>query len=235
MEITSQVRGGEAVEILEERGQWWRVRQLADDYEGWVNGRQFGARTDAAPAPPTVFTDELCGVASLDDLQIALPLGSPLPDYEDGAFTLGGARWRWRGAVRRIPPGPPDKPALFAYARRLLHTPYLWGGRTAFGIDCSGFMQSVMAAFGIRLPRDSKLQAACGADVADRAAAVPGDLVFFGSCELGIYHTGLLLPCGEIIHSSTMVRLDDLTDEGIRNRETGELSHRISAIRRLID
>jgi len=234
-EISSQVCGGEAVEILEETGQWWRVRLLADDYTGWVHGRQFGGRMETPPAPASFFTDDLCGPASRGSLQIALPLGAPLPDFHDGEFTLGGERWRWPGAVRSIPPGPPDKAALFARARRLLHAPYLWGGRTAFGMDCSGFVQSVMAAFGVRLPRDSKLQSACGAEVENRAAAAPGDLVFFGLEAPGISHVGLLLPGREIIHASTMVRLDDLTDEGIRSRESGELTHRTAAIRRVLE
>lgn len=234
-EITSQARGGETAEILEERGQWWRVRLLTDDYEGWVNGRQFAARTETAPAAATVFTDDLCGIASHDDLQIALPLCAPLPDFKDGKFTLGGTEWTWPGATHRVPAGPPDKAALLAYARRFLHAPYLWGGRTVFGIDCSGFVQSVMAAFGVRLPRDSKMQATQGREVASRAEAVPGDLMFFGSAALGIYHVGLLLPCNEILHASTMVRVDDITDEGIQNRETGEMSHHTVAIRRVLD
>jgi len=233
-EIISQARGGEGAEILEERGQWWRVRLLADDYEGWVNARQFGAPSDSLPVPATVFTDDLCGPAVRDEMQIALPLGAPLPDFEHGKFTLGGTVWTWKGATRRVPAGPPDKAALFAYAHRFLHAPYLWGGRTVFGIDCSGFVQSVMAAFGVRLPRDSKVQAACGTEVRGHTAAVPGDLIFFGTSEHGIYHVGLLLPCSEIIHASTMVRLDDITDEGIRNRETGEISHTTAAIRRVL-
>ena len=91
-----------------------------------------------------------------------------------------------------------------------------------------------MGAFGIRLPRDSKLQAEKGAPVADLAAAVPGDLAFFGSPAQGVYHVGLLLPCGEIIHASSMVRVDDLTDEGIRVRKTGEITHHTVAIRRVL-
>ena len=135
---------------------------------------------------------------------------------------------------RTVPTGPPDKAAVFAYAKRFLNAPYYWGGRTVFGIDCSGFVQSVFAAFDVRLPRDSKLQAAQGTLVADRAASVPADLAFFGSPELGIHHVGLLLPCGEIIHASNMVRVDDMTDEGIRNRENGEITHRTQEIRRVM-
>ncbi len=233
-EMTSQVRGGEGVEILETVGQWWRASLLADGYEGWVNSRQFSAPGDAMPVAASVFTDDLCGSAIRDNRRIAVPLGSALPGFLDGKFTLGGEAWEWNGAVRSVPAGVPDKASLLTYAKRFLSAPYLWGGRTVFGIDCSGFVQSVMAAFGVGLPRDSKLQAMQGDFIASRATSVPGDLAFFGSPELGIYHVGLLLPCGEIIHASSMVRVDDMTDEGIRNRETGEITHRTVEFRRVL-
>ncbi|HEX2746381.1 MAG TPA: SH3 domain-containing C40 family peptidase [Verrucomicrobiales bacterium] len=233
-EMTTQVRGGEAVEILETQGQYWRVRVVADGYGGWVTSRQFTVAADAAPPAATVFTDDLCGEAVRDDARIILPLGSPLPGYDGGKFQLGTEWWTWAGKTRTAPDGPPDKAELLSYARRFLHTPYHWGGRTLFGIDCSGFMQAVFKAFGVQLLRDSKQQATQGTPVAGLSAAVPGDLVFFGSQELGIYHVGLLLPCSEIIHSSTMVRVDDLFNEGIRNRETGQISHRIETIRRVL-
>jgi cell wall-associated NlpC family hydrolase len=232
-EMSSSVRGGEAVEILEEAPEWWRVR-MADDYEGWVSRRQFGAPQEARPAPAAVWTDELCGTAAREGVRIALPLGAPLPDFKDGRFRLGAEWWEWKGAVRTVPAGPPDKAAVIAYAMRHLGAPYQWGGRTVFGVDCSGFVQSVLAAFGVRLPRDSKQQALAGAPVASRAEAVPCDLAFFGSQEHGVHHVGMLLPCGEIIHASGHVHVDDMTDEGIRSRETGELTHQTLAVRRVL-
>lgn len=233
-EMTTQIRAGEAVEILEEKGAYWRVKLLADGYEGWVTARQFSPPADNMPPVAIVFTDDLCGEAVRDELRVTLPLGTPLVDYTDGSFLFAGERWRFSGHTRQAPAGPPDKAELLAYARRYLWTPYQWGGRSTFGIDCSGFVQSVFTAFGVALLRDSKQQVNQGTPVADRAASVPGDLAFFGSPELGIYHVGLILPCSEIIHASTMVRIDDLTDEGIVNRETGQLSHRLAAIRRVL-
>jgi cell wall-associated NlpC family hydrolase len=232
--MTTQVCGGEVVEVLEHHGQWWRVRLTSDHYEGWVNSRQFTVAADTAPPAATIFTDDLCGEAVRGDTRIILPLGAPLPEFNDGKFLLGTEWWTWPGSTRTAPPGPPDKAELIAYAKRFLHTPYHWGGRTLFGIDCSGFMQAVFGAFGVQLLRDSKQQATQGAPVAGLGAAVPGDLLFFGSQELGIYHVGLLLPCSEIIHSSTMVRVDDLFAEGIRNRETGQITHRTETIRRVL-
>jgi len=233
-EMTTQVRGGEAVEVLEQRDWWWRVRQLTDNYEGWVSSRQFTAPADTAPPAATVFTDDLCGEAVRDEFRIAMPLGSPLAEFKDGRFTLGGESWVWNGKTRCVPSGPPDKVELFAWARRFLRAPYQWGGRTVFGIDCSGFVQSVFGAFGVPLLRDSKQQVTQGTPVADLASAVPGDLVFFALPEIGIHHVGLLLPCSEIIHSSAMVKIDDLFVDGIKNRETGEISHKLEAIRRVL-
>lgn len=232
--MTTQVRGGEVVEILDDHDVWWRVRLLADGYEGWVTARQFTAPAETPAPAATVFTDDLCGEAVRDDYRIALPLGTPLAGFDDGRFLLGVDTWTWVGKTRAVRPGPPDTAELLAYARRFLWTPYQWGGRSVFGIDCSGFVQSVFRAFGVSLLRDSNHQVTQGVPVVDRASAVPGDLAFFGSPEQGIYHVGLLLSCGEIIHSSTMVRVDDITDEGIRNRETGRFTHRLETIRRIL-
>jgi gamma-D-glutamyl-L-lysine dipeptidyl-peptidase len=233
-EMTSQVRGGEAVEILEQGKEWWRVRLTPDGYEGWVSSRQFATPQAAAPAVATVFTDDLCGEAVRDEFRIALPLGSPLADFREGTFMLGTERWIWQGRTRTVPAGPPASDQLFAYARRFLRTPYQWGGRTVFGIDCSGFVQSVFAAFGVALLRDSKQQVTQGTAVPDLAAALPGDLAFFSLPDIGIHHVGLVLPHNEIIHASAMVRIDDLFTEGIKSRETGEISHRFEAIRRVL-
>lgn len=233
-EMTTQIRCGESVEILETKGAYWRVRLLTDGYEGWVTARQFGCPLETPPAAAIHFTDDLCGATTCGDRHLVLPLGSPLPDFKDGTFLLNGERWPWTGLVRTVPAGVPDLAALIAYARRFLHAPYQWGGRTVFGIDCSGFMQSVFRLFGFPLLRDSKQQATQGTAVSSLAEAVPGDLLFFGSEALGIYHVGLLLSCGEVIHASTMVRVDDISEAGIRNRETGELSHRLWGIRRML-
>jgi cell wall-associated NlpC family hydrolase len=233
-EMTSQVRGGEAVEILETGDGWWRVRMPGDGYEGWVNCRQFAEPSAAAPAAAAIFTDDLCGEARRGDHRIALPLGSPLAEFRDGRFKLGADEWIWAGTTRSIPAGPPDKPAMLAYARRFLSAPYQWGGRTVFGIDCSGFVQSVFAAFGVRLPRDSKEQVTRGTAVPDVSMAGPGDLAFFSLPDVGVHHVGLVLSPGEIIHASGMVRIDELSAEGIRNGETGRFSHRLAAVRRVL-
>ncbi|MEN9285351.1 MAG: hypothetical protein RLZZ179_2844 [Verrucomicrobiota bacterium] len=235
-EMVNEVRGGEAAEVLRSRGKFRYVRLVQDGYEGWVDGRQFTDPSGELAPAATQVSDELCGTARCGDLEIALPLGNPLPGYDGSTFLLGGERWLWGGRVRELPaPGTvPDTAEVLAYARRFLRTPYLWGGRTVFGIDCSGFASSVLRAFSVAVSRDCVQQVREGRGVASLDEAVPGDLVYFAPPGESAQHVGMLLPCGEIIHASAMVRIDDLTPEGIVNRESGELTHRFLAIRRIM-
>jgi cell wall-associated NlpC family hydrolase len=92
----------------------------------------------------------------------------------------------------------------------------------------------VLRAFSVAVSRDCVQQVREGRRVASLDEAVPGDLVYFAPAGESAQHVGMLLPCGEIIHASAMVRIDDLTPEGIVNRESGELSHRFLAIRRIM-
>jgi gamma-D-glutamyl-L-lysine dipeptidyl-peptidase len=231
-EITTQVLFGEGVEILEEGRLFCRARMLRDGYEGWIDRRQFTRWTEGLPERPRLFTDEHCGELTGAEYRMALPLGTPLPGFSEGQVHLAGETWGWKGRVREIPAGPVDREGLTAFARRYLHSPYLWGGRTVVGIDCSGFTQSVYAAFGVQLLRDARMQITGGTEI-PAAEAAPGDLVFFASPALGVHHVGLVMPQGEVIHASSMVRLDDLSPEGIRHKETGELTHAVHSFRRV--
>ena len=237
-EMVNEVRAGEGVAILESRGNFHRARLLVDGYLGWIDGRQFTKPVDAPPPVASWITDDLCGTATCGDWTVAFPLGTPLPEFEpaDGSFVLDDARWTWQGSVRKLPAADatPDVAAVLAYARRFLRTPYRWGGRSVFGIDCSGFASSVLRAFGIPVARDCVQQIDGGTPVADLAAAVSGDLVYFGATGEAAHHVGLLLPGSEILHASAMVRIDDLSADGIMNRESGTLTHELKAIRRYL-
>jgi cell wall-associated NlpC family hydrolase len=117
-------------------------------------------------------------------------------------------------------------------ALQYLDTPYLWGGKTACGIDCSGFSQQVYKSFGIRLPRDSYQQAEMGEVVGFLVEATCGDLAFFDNDEGRITHVGIMLNNHEIIHSSGKVRIDKIDHQGIINAETGVRTHKLRIIKR---
>jgi cell wall-associated NlpC family hydrolase len=113
-----------------------------------------------------------------------------------------------------------------------LNTAYLWGGRTISGIDCSGFTQQNLWFLHIQLPRDAYQQAALGEVVGFLPEAVCGDLVFFDNSEGKITHVGIMLDSATVIHASGKVRIDDIDNFGIVNRDTGERTHQLRIIKR---
>jgi gamma-D-glutamyl-L-lysine dipeptidyl-peptidase len=117
-------------------------------------------------------------------------------------------------------------------ALQYLDVPYLWGGKSFFGIDCSGFCQQVFRHFGINLPRDAYQQAEKGEVVGFLQEVVCGDLAFFDNEEGRITHVGLMLNTHEIIHASGKVRIDKIDHQGIINSETGVRTHQLRIIKR---
>ena len=117
-------------------------------------------------------------------------------------------------------------------ARLYLNTPYLWGGRTPFGIDCSGFVQMVYRFAGIQLPRDASLQVKGGVSLGFIDEAQPGDLAFFESEEGAIVHVGILTGNRRIIHASGTVRVDPIDHHGIFNMQANGYSHRLRIVKR---
>jgi hypothetical protein len=113
-----------------------------------------------------------------------------------------------------------------------LDTPYLWGGKSMFGIDCSGFVQQVFKMFGIPLLRDAYLQAEQGSLINTMEETRLGDLAFFHNEKGRITHVGIILENNQIVHASGKVRIDKFDAKGIINYETGERTHELHSMRR---
>jgi cell wall-associated NlpC family hydrolase len=115
-----------------------------------------------------------------------------------------------------------------------LNSTYLWGGRSVFGIDCSGFTQSVFKFLNVHLLRDAQQQATQGELVAFLQQAHCGDLAFFDDGEGHIIHVGILLNAHEIIHAAGKVRIDKIDNQGIIEADTGQRTQRLRIIKRYV-
>lgn len=126
-----------------------------------------------------------------------------------------------------------EEESIRQVAFTFLNTAYLWGGRSVFGIDCSGFVQVLMRFFGKKLPRDTANQAMVGEYLGFLQEAKCGDLAFFDDEDGRIIHAGLLLNDHEIIHAAGKVRIDDIDGAGILHRETGLRTHQLRVLKRV--
>jgi len=159
-------------------------------------------------------------------------MGSRLPGFDKNTFDIGESKYKLPGDVHVLQ-GKQTPEVIIETARKFLGSPYLWGGRSYFGNDCSGFTQIVYRMCGYNLLRDSSQQAELGLLVSFIEEAKPGDLAFFENEEGRIVHVGILLNSHQIIHSTGQVRIDTIDHEGIFNEVTNKYTHKLRFIKRL--
>ena len=236
-EMVSQLLFGEMVEILEKKGTWAKVRCSWDNYIGWIDIKQVKIIT---PSEFKSYSEnhscslELIQPAISDDYYLPIALGSNLPNYDGLRFSFNGSSFTFSGQV--ITPVEIEAQAdlVLKIARRYLFAPYLWGGRSPLGIDCSGFTQVVFKMVGKNLPRDAYEQVEQGDLVDFIEESQDGDLAFFENRKGKISHVGILLPEGQIIHASGQVRIDKIDHYGIFNTEKEKYTHRLRVIKRIL-
>jgi len=231
-EMVTQVLFGEQFEVLEEAEKWMHVKLSHDGYKCWIDTKQVQLTGDTASSiAEQTLVDELS--FPLENLQdntdLNIVLGSPLPNFDYGKVTIGEHEFLYKGNCVQRSETRLDKVA--EYAHLYLNTPYLWGGRSPYGIDCSGLTQMVYRLCGIDLPRDSDEQAEEGNPVEFVEEAQEGDLAFFHNEESKITHVGIVLENDQIIHASGKVRIDMLDQQGIFNSEKQEYTHHLNSIK----
>lgn len=224
-EMVSQLLFGEYFEILEVSEKWVSVRNRNDGYLGYLGSKQYVQASDAEAENPveTFVVNNVSEHISVNGVDTVVPMGSRVP--VTNVSEIGTLEIRHELKMRRS--------SLFETAEKLLNSPYLWGGKTCMGIDCSGFTQTVFATQGIQLRRDASQQVLQGSPINSMELAQPGDLCFFDNPQGRIIHVGILLDGGRIIHASGCVRIDGIDENGIFNADIRKYTHHLAKIRRM--
>lgn len=239
-EMVSQLLFGERFKILEETASWCKIKIAYDGYECWIGSKQFQAISGSTfmelEKAKSVQSFELVQVITLSNSSQLMPivLGSTLPNYNGKTLAIEKNYYTYEGLTNENA-APYSRASLVENAFLYLNAPYLWGGRSPFGIDCSGFTQMVFKLNGIKLKRDAYQQAEDGETLSFLEEAQEGDLAFFDNEEGRIIHVGIILKDSKIIHASGKVRVDSLDHEGIFNAETQKYSHRLRIIKRIFE
>ena len=233
-EMVNQVLFGEHFKVLSSKVKWSKIRLAHDKYEGWICNKQWSeidknTYEELERYDPTLTTELLDLV--INDTHQTIPLGSTLPFYSKNQFQINNNTYKHQG---KITTGIKNKALMVDNAMLYLNTPYLWGGRTPFGIDCSSFTQMIYRLHGKEIPRDAYQQAEIGTTLSFIDESEVGDLAFFDNNEGEIIHVGIILENNFIIHSSGKVRIDRLDQQGIFNAEERKHTHKLRLIKSII-
>lgn len=236
-EMVNQLLFGDLLEIVDSVNGWLKIRSLYDDYEGWCDIKQIHILSDETlevlrQSSRRVVSDISAQLSTPGKPGLTVVLGSTLYTLSDGLIAGPDGEYHLSEGESRIPA--PDEPEeITETAALFLNTPYLWGGRSPFGIDCSGLIQIVFKMKDIRLKRDAWQQAAEGKLINLIEESRAGDVAFFDDAEGRIIHTGILTGKGTIIHASGSVHIDPVDHHGIFNRSEGKYTHNLRIIRRM--
>lgn len=253
-EQLTQLLFGEVCEVLDRLPRWTKIRSTLDGQEGWVDFKTLTPSSSLSPITyslPTTIVAVPMAVATAMETgeELMLTLGTRLPNYAHGTFEVLGKQYLIDPTCVSLPISnslsgrpiggtPSDNHNVCAIAQTLLNAPYLWGGKNAMGMDCSGFTQVVYATQGINLLRNAREQMTQGELVPSLAEAQLGDLAFFDHADrdpkaTNISHVGLLLDNKTIIHCSGCVHIDTIDKQGIHLPD-GELTHHLVQIKRYL-
>lgn len=241
-EMVSQLLFGERYQLLEEMPEWVKISTADCQYEGWISLKQHTEISESEYHSLQEMRTVKSAFAYVNDANEKIPfpifLGSRIPDTVDGRFSLAGRNYSielpFEPTFPRHEGLTTQQDELLAFAFQYLNAPYLWGGRTPAGIDCSGFTQNVFHSIGINLPRDASQQVSHGETVDFVDEAQIGDIAFFENNEGSIVHVGIICGQRQIIHASGHVQINTLDETGIYNQEEKKYTHQLRIIKRVL-
>lgn len=228
-ELVSQVLYGETFKVIEQRKKWSKIRLAFDKYEGWIDNKQYVEINEAYyeslnKEAPALSTDLVEFIVDENQQLFPVPLGTSLNGLSLLKHHYDGNSINTKN----------EKSNLIQTAFLYLNSPYLWGGKTPFGIDCSGFTQMVYKLNGYKLLRDASQQATQGEALSFIEESEPGDLAFFDNNEGVIIHVGIIMKDNYIIHAHGKVRIDRLDHSGIYNVDKQTHTHKLRVIKKII-
>jgi hypothetical protein len=226
-EMINQLIYGDIIEILEEKEKWVKIKSVFDDYIGWIDIKQYFKIDDNIKLDlnnPIYSINLVEFIENNNNELVTIPIGSDISNISLMKHKFDG----------KTISGKNNRNSIVNTALLFLNSPYLWGGKTPFGIDCSGFTQMVYKINGYKLFRDAKDQANQGETLSFIEESEAGDLAFFNNDEGDIIHVGIILQNNHIIHASGKVRIDRIDHSGIYNNDLNKHTHSLRYIKKII-
>jgi gamma-D-glutamyl-L-lysine dipeptidyl-peptidase len=239
-EMVTQVLFGEHFEVVEEMVGWCHVKLAWDGYEGWIDSKMItpvSARMYSKyENKPFAVTGDIFSLIPVNAEQnLMLVAGSTLPVWRPNLkqFSINNDHYKAAGEIYT---GKPEntRDVIIRQALKYFNAPYLWGGRSPFGIDCSGFTQVIYKTVGVPIPRDASQQVRTGVALSFVDEAMPGDLAFFDDEEGNIVHVGIIWKRNKIIHASGKVRIDNVDQFGIFNVDLKRYTHKMRVMKKIL-
>ena len=232
-EMVTQLLFGEKVEIFATQSKWLNIKAKYDGYEGWIDPKVIVpiSELEFKKESAQIYASELYNLMIVNDLPLTLTIGAHLPNLQKNTLQINETTFEYLG---EFADAKQNKLSLADIAELYINTPYLWGGKSSFGIDCSGLVQQVFKLKNIWLPRDASQQAEHGEVLSFIEEANSGDLAFFDNEEGKIIHVGIITENQKIIHAHGKVRIDPIDSTGIFNTDSQSYSHKLRFIKRMV-
>ncbi len=237
-ELETQILFGEQIEIIEKRDTWYQIRNLADNYTGWISKESITKKhfteeaVDTSNFTPLTAGFTICFKTTHVE-KIILTGGSLIPPIENDRFVLHDEIYQLAQYAPVLENNNKGQ-LVVELANQYMNTPYLWGGKNIFGIDCSGLVQIAYRMVGEQLARNASQQVNTGTVVNFLSEVRAGDLAFFENEEGQIIHVGILINSHQILHASGWVKTEIIDSQGIISSSTGKYTHKLRVIKRLV-